>query len=159
MKRSIVAVALVVFSQTMFAATPPIDRAAMQAKVRAEFLYSWQAYEKYAWGHDKLRPMSKQTRDWYGESLLMTPVDSLDTLLLMGLNDEADKAKRLIVEKLNFDKDISVKVFEITIRELGGLLSAYEMTGDPRLLHLADDLGSRLLPAFNTPTGMPYMYV
>jgi hypothetical protein len=159
MKRSIVVIALVLLSQTTFAATPPIDRAAMQAKVRAEFLYSWKAYEKYAWGHDELRPMSKQPRDWYGESLLMTPVDSLDTLLLMGFNDEADKAKTLIVDHLSFDKDISVKVFEITIRELGGLLSAYEMTGDVRLLHLADNLGTRLLPAFNTPTGMPYMYV
>jgi len=118
-----------------------------------------ESVEKYAWGHDELRPLSKQPKDWYGESLLMTPVDSLDTLLLMGFNDEADKAKTLIVEHLSFDKDISVKVFEITIRELGGLLSAYEMTGDARLLHLADDLGTRLLPAFNTPTGMPYMYV
>jgi hypothetical protein len=159
MKRSIAVIALVVLSQTVSAATPPIDRAAIQAKVRAEFLYSWKAYEKYAWGHDELRPLSKQPKDWYGESLLMTPVDSLDTLLLMGFNDEADKAKTLIVDHLSFDKDISVKVFEITIRELGGLLSAYEMTGDARLLHLADDLGTRLLPAFNTPTGMPYMYV
>jgi mannosidase alpha-like ER degradation enhancer 2 len=159
MKRSIVVIALVVLSRTMFAAAPPIDRAAMQDKVRAEFLYSWKAYEQYAWGHDELRPLSKQPKDWYGESLLMTPVDSLDTLLLMGFNDEADKAKALIVDHLSFDKDISVKVFEITIRELGGLLSAYEMTGDARLLHLADDLGTRLLPAFNTPTGMPYMYV
>src|SRR5438132_699394 len=39
------------------------------------------------------------------------------------------------------------------------LLSGYQLTGDARLLHLADDLGTRLLPAFNTPTGMPYMYV
>src|SRR5258708_24898034 len=157
MKRIIVVIALVLLSRTINAA--PIDRVAMQAKVRAELLYSWKAYEKYAWGHDELRPLSKQPKDWYGESLLMTPVDSLDTLLLMGFNEEAYKAKALIVEHLSFDKDISVKVFEITIRELGGLLSAYEMTGGARLLHLADDLGARLLPAFNTPTGMPYMYV
>jgi mannosidase alpha-like ER degradation enhancer 2 len=157
MKRIITVIAVALLSQTLNAA--PIDRAAMQVKVRAEFLHSWQAYEKYAWGHDELKPLSKQPKDWYGQSLLMTPVDSLDTLLLMGFNDEAAKAKTLIVDHLSFDKDISVKVFEITIRELGGLLSAYEMTGDARLLHLADDLGTRLLPAFNTPTGMPYMYV
>src|SRR5256885_15994687 len=77
----------------------------------------------------------------------------------MGCNDEAEKAKALIVERLSFDKDISVKVFEVTIRLLGGLLSSYQMTGDSRLLRLADDLGTRLLPAFNSPTGMPYMYV
>ena len=127
--------------------------------VRTEFLRSWHAYEQYAWGHDELQPLSKTPKDWYGESLLMTPVDSLDTLLLMGLDEEAKKARTLIDEKLSFDKDISVKNFEITIRLLGGLLSGYQMTGDPRLLQLAEDLGKRLLPAFNSPTGMPYMYV
>lgn len=128
-------------------------------QVKAEFLHSWRAYEQYAWGHDELKPVSKTPRDWYGDSLLMTPVDALDTMLIMGLNDEAMKAKTLIVEKLSFDKDVNVKVFEVTIRLLGGLLSGYEMTGDARLLHLAQDLGDRLLPAFDSPTGMPYMFV
>jgi mannosidase alpha-like ER degradation enhancer 2 len=136
------------------ARTPDLSNA-----VRTEFLRSWRAYEQYAWGHDELQPVSKTAKDWYGESLLMTPVDSLDTLLLMGLDDEAKKARTLIDEKLSFDKDISVKNFEVTIRLLGGLLSGYQMTGDPRLLQLAEDLGKRLLPAFNSPTGMPYMYV
>ena len=132
----------------------------MAEKVRAEFLHSWHGYEQYAWGHDELRPVSKTPRDWHGnDSLLMTPVDALDTMLVMGLNDEAAKAKQLIIEKLSFDKDIEVKNFEITIRILGGLLSAYQMTHDERLLRLADDLGARLLPVFNSPTGMPYMYV
>jgi len=142
----------------MFAA-PRVDRAAMAVRVRAEFLHSWKAYEQYAWGHDELRPLTKQPRDWYGQSLLMTPVDSLDTLILMGFDAEAAKAKTLIVDRLDFDKDIDVKVFEVTIRLLGGLLSGYQLTGDARVLHLADDLGTRLLPAFNTPTGMPYMFV
>src|SRR4051794_9851693 len=134
----------------------PLDLA---ASVRAEALYSWQAYERYAWGHDELQPLSRTPRDWYGESLLMTPVDSLDTLLLMGLDEEAAKARALIVDKLSFDKDVSVKNFEVTIRLLGGLLSGYQMTGDARLLHLAEDLGKRLLPVFSSPTGMPYMFV
>jgi mannosidase alpha-like ER degradation enhancer 2 len=140
-------------------AAQPIDRAAMAARVRAEFLHAWAAYEQYAWGHDELKPLTHEPRDWYGPSLLMTPVDSLDTLLLMGLHDEAEKAKALIIEKLSFDHDINVKNFEVTIRLLGGLLSSYQMTGDSRLLRLADDLGRRLLPVFNSPTGMPYVYV
>jgi len=152
------AVILLLSTPTAFA-VPPVDRAAMAAKVRAEFLHSWKAYEQYAWGHDELRPLTKQPRDWYGQSLLMTPVDSLDTLILMGFDDEAKKAQMLIVDRLSFDKDIDVKVFEVTIRLIGGLLSGYQLTGDARLLHLADDLGTRLLPAFNTPTGMPYMFV
>lgn len=137
----------------------PVNRAELAESVRTEMLYAWKAYEQYAWGHDELKPLTKSTRDWYGESLEMTPVDSLDTLLLLGLKDEAEKAKTLIVEKLSFDKDISVKNFEVTIRLLGGLLSSYQMTGDERLLRLADDLGKRLLPVFNSPTGMPYMFV
>jgi ER degradation enhancer, mannosidase alpha-like 2 len=104
--------------------------------------------------------VSKTPRDWHGsDSLLMTPVDALDTMLIMGLDAEAAKAKQLIIEKLSFEKDIEVKNFEITIRILGGLLSAYQTTHDERLLKLADDLGTRLLPVFDSPTGMPYMYV
>lgn len=146
-------------AQTTDTSLNGLTRAQLAERVRSEFLASWKAYEQYAWGHDELRPLSKTSRDWYGESLLMTPVDSLDTLILLGFPSEAEKAKQLIVEKLSFDKDISVKNFEVTIRLLGGLLSAYQLTGDERLLRLADDLGTRLLPVFNSPTGMPYVNV
>ncbi len=128
-------------------------------QVRRETRHAWQSYERHALGYDELRPVSRTGRNWYAESLLITPVDSLSTLHLLGLREEAGRAQRLVVEKLSFDKDIEVKNFEITIRLLGGLLSAFEMTGDRNLLHLAEDLGNRLLPAFESPTGMPYMYV
>ena len=62
-------------------------------RVRTEFLHAWTNYEKYAWGHDGLKPLSKTPHDWYGQSLLMTPVDALDTLILMKLDDEAAKAR------------------------------------------------------------------
>ena len=137
-----------------------LDRAALAREVRAEFLNAWQAYVRYALPHDELKPVSREGRDWHeGQSLLMTPVDALDTMVLMGLSEEAEKAKALLLEKLSFDRDISVKNFEITIRMLGGLLSAHQLTSDPRLLALAEDLGNRLLPVFESPTGMPYMYV
>jgi ER degradation enhancer, mannosidase alpha-like 2 len=129
------------------------------ARVRTEFLHAWSNYEKYAWGHDALKPLSKSSHDSYGQSLLMTPVDALDTLILMKLDDEANKALQLIVNDLSFDRDVYVKNFEITIRLLGGLLSSYQLTNDKRLLDLAEDLGNRLLPAFNSPTGLPYVYV
>ena len=139
----------------------PEDEHARQlaARVRIEFLHAWNNYERYAWGHDALRPLSKTAHDWYGESLLMTPVDALDTLILMHLDAEAARARSLIVSDLSFDRDIYVKNFEITIRLLGGLLSSYQLTGDKRLLRLAEDLGDRLLPVFNSPTGLPYVYV
>jgi mannosidase alpha-like ER degradation enhancer 2 len=136
------------------------DRAHQLAvRVRTEFLHAWNNYERYAWSHDALRPLSKTARDWYGQSLLMTPVDALDTLILMHLDAEAERARSIIVSDLSFDRDIYVKNFEITIRLLGGLLSSYQLTGDQRLLNLAEDLGNRLLPVFNSPTGLPYVYV
>jgi hypothetical protein len=143
-------------------AVPTVDVAAsaqLATQVRAEVQHAWRGYKQYAWGHDDLAPLSKGAHDWYAASLLMTPVDALDTLILLGLKDEANEARELIVTKLSFDRDIYVKHFEITIRLLGGLLSSYQLTHDERLLKLADDLGTRLLPAFDTPTGLPWVEV
>jgi mannosidase alpha-like ER degradation enhancer 2 len=129
------------------------------ATVRAAFEHAWGAYEQYAWGHDEVRPLSKAPRDWHAVSLLMTPVDAFDTMRMMGLDSSAARAKGLILERLSFDHDFEVQVFEVTIRLLGGLLSAYQLDGDTAFLALARDLGDRLLPAFTSPTGMPYRYV
>jgi mannosidase alpha-like ER degradation enhancer 2 len=131
----------------------------LAAEVKAEFLHAWKGYKQYAWGHDDLKPLSKTYHDWYAEPLLMTPVDALDTMILMEMKDEAAATKEYILEHLSFDKDIEVQNFEITIRLLGGLLTNYQLTGDKRLLNLAEDLGNRLLPVFNSPTGLPYRYV
>jgi mannosidase alpha-like ER degradation enhancer 2 len=153
-------IVLVILASASFAlAQGRTNRRALAAQVRSEFLHAWNGYKKHCWGHDELKPISKTCRDWYETSLLMTPVDSLDTMILMGLNDEAKTTREYIATHLSFDKDIYVQNFEITIRLLGGLLTSYEMTGDKRLLKLADDLGKRLLPVFETPTGLPYRYV
>jgi mannosidase alpha-like ER degradation enhancer 2 len=136
-----------------------LEMAAMADAVRAETLHAWEGYKKYAWGHDEFHPLTKKPFDWYGHTLLMTPVDALDTLIVMGLKPQADEARQRIDTKLDLDQDIYVKDFEITIRLLGALLSNYEMTGDKRLLELADELGRRMLPMFNSPTGMPHEYV
>lgn len=69
--------------------------------------------------------------------------------------------------QLSFDVDVQVNVFEANIRLLGGLLSAHQMASDRNrtpcltpdgydggLLKQANDLGLRLLPAFqDSPTG------
>src|SRR5260370_42394585 len=89
----------------------------------------------------------------------MTAVDALDTMILMGMDDEAAKTRAFIDKNLSFNQDIYVKNFEITIRMLGGLLSSHQLTADKRLLELAEDLGNRLLPVFSSPTGMPYVNV
>jgi ER degradation enhancer, mannosidase alpha-like 2 len=135
------------------------DKQRMAARVRTEFLHAWAGYKKYAWGHDDLRPLSKTPHDWYGQPLLLTQVDALDTLILLGLKKEADATREYIARNLSFDQDAYVQNFEVTIRLLGGLLSAYQLTGDRRLLKLAEDLGNRLLPVFDSPTGLPYRFV
>ena len=131
----------------------------LAAEVKAEFLHAWNGYKKYAWGHDDLKPLSKTHHDWYPQPLLMTAVDSLDTMIIMEMDDEVAATKQYILDNLSFDKDIEVQNFEVTIRLLGGLLTSYQLTGDKRFLDLAEDLGNRLLPVFNSPTGMPYRYV
>jgi len=122
-------------------------------------MHAWNGYKKYAWGHDDLKPLSKTHHDWYPQPLLMTPVDSLDTMIIMGLDEEAATTRAYILDNLSFDKDIDVQNFEITIRLLGGLITSYQLTNDKRFLNLAEDLGRRLLPVFDSPTGMPYRYV
>ncbi|GAC1355928.1 MAG: hypothetical protein NVSMB3_01690 [Acidobacteriaceae bacterium] len=132
---------------------------AMAERVKQQYLHAWNSYRKNAWGHDELNPLSLKPHDWYGVSLHMTQIDGLDTMLLMGLQQQAQETTDDLDRNLSFDQDIYVKNFEITIRCLGGLLSSYEMTGDRRLLDLAEDLGKRLLPAFQSPTGLPYEFV
>lgn len=137
-----------------------VDKKQLAEQVKSEFMHAWNGYKKYAWGKDDLKPLSKSYKNWYEpETLLMTPVDSLDSLYLLGFKKEADETRKYITANLAFDKDIDVQNFEITIRILGGLLSAYQMTNDKKLLDLADDLGTRLLPVFESPTGLPYKYV
>jgi mannosidase alpha-like ER degradation enhancer 2 len=131
----------------------------LASQARDEFMHAWNGYKKHAWGHDDLRPLSKTYHDWYAEPLFMTPVDSLDTMIIMGFDQEARNTREYIAKNLSFDKDLYVQNFEITIRLLGGLLSSYQLTGDKRLLNLAEDLGNRLLPVFDSPTGMPYRFV
>ncbi len=153
---------LPVVAQAAAPALKPVtdaESAVLAQRVKDEMRHAWQGYKKHAWGHDALKPLSKTPHDWYAHSLMMTPVDGLDTLMLMGLKEEADEARELIATRLGFDHDMYVQNFEITIRLLGGLLSAYQLSGDTRLLDKAQDLGQRLLPVFESPTGLPYTHV
>ena len=86
--------------------------------------------------------------------------DSLDTMLLMGLDEEFKRALEL-VKKTNFvpKTDDYAPFFETVIRYLGGLMSAYALSNEPILLEKADELARVLSPAFNSTTGFPYYAV
>jgi len=128
-------------------------------KVKTAFRKAWNAYKEYAWGLDAVNPISQKGHNWYAEPLLMTPVDAYSTMCIMGLEEEKKEAKELIFNNLNFDKDLEIQQFEIAIRIMGGLLSAYQLDGDPRFLALAEDLAKRMMPVFESPTGIPYRLV
>ncbi len=151
-------VSLLVISPNIQAASKS-EKKEYAERVKNAFVKGWNAYKNYAWRMDAVNPISQKSHNWYEESLLMTPVDAFSTMCLMGLEKEKKEAKELIFSKLDFDKDMYIQQFEIAIRLMGGLLSAYQLDGDSRFLQLAQDLGNRMLPVFETPTGIPYRLV
>ncbi|KAF9419840.1 mannosyl-oligosaccharide alpha-1,2-mannosidase [Podila epigama] len=132
-------------------------------KVKAAFRHSWEAYKRDAWGKDEYHPISHHGSNMLqnGQGYGFTIVDSLDTILLMGLDKEFKEARDWVEHSLNFNQDGTVNLFETTIRVLGGLLAAYDQSGAKEKVFLdkAVDLADRLLGAFNTPTGIPYASV
>ncbi|ELR03826.1 hypothetical protein VC83_04719 [Pseudogymnoascus destructans] len=128
--------------------------------VRDEFLHAWQGYKKHAWGHDEVGPVNGGFRDPFC-GWAATIVDSLDTLWIMGLKDEFEEALET-VEKIDFTTSTktSIPVFETTIRYLGGLLAAYDISDAkyPVLLTKATELGEILMSTFDTPNRMPVLY-
>ncbi|KAJ7681139.1 glycoside hydrolase family 47 protein [Mycena rosella] len=124
-------------------------------EVRKAFVHAYTGYQAHALPSDELKPMSgERINNFHGWGVTM--YDSLDTMWLMGLEDMFyDTVED--VEKATFPMQPWERAhfFEVVIRYLGGLLSAYALSEDPRLLKLADDLGEKLLPAFNTPSGFP----
>ncbi|XVF23212.1 hypothetical protein REPUB_Repub13aG0017500 [Reevesia pubescens] len=135
----------------------PNDPIEMQRreKVKEAMVHAWSSYEKYAWGNDELQPQSKNGVNSFG-GLGATLIDSLDTLYIMGLDEQFQKAREWVANSLDFNKDYDASVFETTIRVVGGLLSTYDLSGDKVFLEKARDIADRLLPAWDTPSGIPY---
>lgn len=124
-----------------------------QKRIVDAFLHAWKAYKKYAWGHDELRPMSKSFQEWI--SMGLTIVDSLDTLFIMGLRQEFEVARRWVAESLHYDHSGEVQLFEVTIRVLGGLLSAFHLSGEKVFREKAEELGNKFMPCFRGGTKIP----
>ncbi|XP_053576759.1 ER degradation-enhancing alpha-mannosidase-like protein 1 isoform X2 [Bombina bombina] len=165
-----------------YSAFPAGLRREMREMARGMFSFGYDNYMQHAFPEDELNPILCQGRgpdrdpsnlninDVLGNYSL-TLIDALDTLAVMGNASEFQRAVRLVIDTVSFDKDSTVQVFEATIRILGSLLSAHIILTDTNqpfgnmtlsdydneLLHMAHDLAVRLLPAFeNTRTGMPH---
>lgn len=125
--------------------------------VKEAFLHSWMGYKEHAWLQDEVAPISGNARNPFG-SWGATLVDSLDSLWIMGLKKDFEMAVSAI-KKVDFisTPTSEVNVFETTIRYLGGLLAAYDVSGQryPVLLEKAIQLGEMLYLAFDTPNRMP----
>ena len=52
-----------------------------------------------------------------------------------------------------------ISVFETNIRYVGGLLSAYALTGDDMFRDKALHVAEKLTPAFKSPTGIPFALI
>ncbi|KAI8378293.1 glycoside hydrolase [Choanephora cucurbitarum] len=128
-----------------------------QEAVKQSFMHGWSGYKKYALGNDELKPLSNKSYNPFG-GMGATMVDSLGTMIIMGLDDEVEELLPLI-DKIEVMVNEPLSVFETIIRYMGGLLSAYELYEGPGrevLLNKAAEIGYTLLPAFDTPYGIPH---
>ena len=138
------------------------------------FSHAYDSYLDNAWGTDVLAPITCKGEDGWG-GIALTLLDTLDSLAIMGNASEFERGVRYVVERVDFDKDETVSLFETNIRALGGLLAAHAFASDPSLgllarpyprgyrgahgdglLPLAVDLADRLMPALDTQSGIPY---
>ncbi|MEQ2278746.1 ER degradation-enhancing alpha-mannosidase-like protein 3 [Ameca splendens] len=157
----------------------PEEKTNFRNQILEMFDHAYGSYMKYAYPADELMPLSCKGRvrgeepnrgdidDSLGKFSL-TLIDTLDTLVVLNKLDEFEDAVRKAVRDVRLDNDVVVSVFETNIRVLGGLLGGHVMADLLRqrgermqwyrdeLLHMAVELGHRLLPAFNTSSGLPY---
>ncbi|KTF85578.1 hypothetical protein cypCar_00004294 [Cyprinus carpio] len=136
-------------------------------RIKSMFYHAYNSYLENAYPYDELRPLTCDGQDTWG-SFSLTLIDALDTLLILGNHTEFQRVATLLQDTVDFDTDVNASVFETNIRVVGGLLSAHLLSkragmeveeGWPcsgPLLRLAEDAARKLLPAFQTPTGMPY---
>ncbi|KAJ9082719.1 hypothetical protein DSO57_1001792 [Entomophthora muscae] len=152
-------------------------------EAREMFEHGYNSYLRYGYPFDELKPLEciGRGRDRQRESNIgindvdgdycLTLVDSLDMLAVVGDVKGFEAAVKMVIRDVHFNLDSRIQVFEVTIRMMGGLLSAHLLATDAKLgfalpwyrgelLALAHDLGKRLLPAFSTsPTAFPFARV
>lgn len=135
------------------------DAKTQQDAVKGIFTDSYQAYRKFAFGHDELSPLSQNfsdPRNGWGASI----VDGMSTMSIMGLNDFLNEALNF-TQSIDFTKSQTsdpVSLFETTIRYVAGLISTYELTGKQHkfLIDKATVLADKLTIAWSKGNTIPY---
>ncbi|CAO2637212.1 ER degradation-enhancing alpha-mannosidase-like protein 3, partial [Lemmus lemmus] len=176
------ALCLVLATSVCTARAAPMSREEKQKlgnQVLEMFDHAYGNYMEHAYPADELMPLTCRGRvrgqepsrgdvdDALGKFSL-TLIDSLDTLVVLNKTKEFEDAVRKVLRDVNLDNDVVVSVFETNIRVLGGLLGGHSLAimlkekgeymqwYNDELLQMAKQLGYRLLPAFNTTSGLPY---
>lgn len=120
--------------------------------VKAEFRHAYYGYRERAWMRDGVKPISGGSYTQYC-GWAATLIDGLDTLYILGMYDEFDEAVDAVT-RMSFAYApsllCSINPFEMTIRHLGGLLAAYDISGgrDERLKDKALAMGEMLFKSF-----------
>ncbi|KAF9010161.1 glycoside hydrolase family 47 protein [Cyathus striatus] len=147
--------------QKPFIILPPSAKQNQDA-VKKIFNDSYQAYREFAFGHDDLSPLSQSFsdgRNGWGASI----VDALSTMQIMGLDDLFNEGVNFS-SKIDFSKSQTpdtVSVFETSIRYVGGLLSAYELSNQrfPVLLQKAKEVADKMAFAWVGNNDIPFGFV
>ncbi|KAJ4482500.1 glycoside hydrolase family 47 protein [Lentinula aciculospora] len=132
----------------------PASAAVHQQAVKDIFLQSYSAYSEFAFGHDSLLPVSRSfvdDRNGWGATI----VDAMGTMLLMDFTDLFNQALDFVT-KIDFRQSntpSSVSLFETTIRYVGGMISAYELSGKQHqiLVDQAKQLVDKMVFAWAKP--------
>ena len=138
------------------------DWHALALDVRSQMRWAWRNYREKAWGKDEIKPISGTYSSFplKDRHLGLSLIEALDTLWIMGLDEEFRDGVDWVKANFDFSVDGDVSVFETNIRLVGGLLSAWHCSVDPALLAKARGLADRLLPAFAaSPLGIPHRFV
>ncbi|XP_023562641.1 ER degradation-enhancing alpha-mannosidase-like protein 3 [Octodon degus] len=176
------ALCLVSATSLWTAGAAPMSREEKQKlgnQVLEMFDHAYGNYMEHAYPADELMPLTCRGRvrgqepsrgdvdDALGKFSL-TLIDSLDTLVVLNKTKEFEDAVKKVLRDVNLDNDVVVSVFETNIRVLGGLLGGHSLAimlkekgeymqwYNDELLQMAKQLGYKLLPAFNTTSGLPY---
>ncbi|KAK7427094.1 hypothetical protein QQZ08_006363 [Neonectria magnoliae] len=128
---------------------------ARKTAVKKAFIKSWEAYKTYAWAQDELKPLSRKGKQSFSGWCAQL-VDALDTLWLLDMKDDFQLAvEQVALIDWSRTSDDFLNLFEVTIRHLGGLLAAYDLSGEHVLLAKAIELGDMLYATFDTPNRLP----
>ena len=129
--------------------------------VRNMMKFAWDGYKEKAWGYNEVKPDTGRpsTNNIFGAAKTgATIIDALDTLWIMGLQDEFKEGAAWVRSDFNIRvANQMLSCFETVIRFLGGLLGAYHMSGDAMFVEKAVDVANALEVAFeDSPLPAPH---